>query len=143
MKAINWIFILLGISGLIGVRILESQLFYDPFLEYFKHSGNGKIFPEVNWWPMTAGYLFRFLLNFIFSLVIVQFLFQKKAWTLQAAVLILLVFLIVFPIYLICIHNHFEIGEMFVFYIRRFVIQPLTLLLIVPLFYYRKHLENN
>lgn len=142
MKALNWIFVLLGIGGLIGIRILESQLFYDPFLEYFKHSGDNKIFPEVNWLPMTMSYLFRFLLNLIFSLIIVQFLFQKKAWTLQAGVLILLVFVIVFPIYLICIHNQFEIGEMFVFYIRRFVIQPLTLLLIVPLFYYRKHMQR-
>lgn len=138
MKALNWIFVLLGISGLIGIRVLESQLFYDPFLEYFKYSGEGKIFPEINWWSMTASYVFRFLLNLICSLVVIQFLFRKKAWTLQAGVLILLVFVIVFPIYLICIHNQFEIGEMFVFYIRRFVIQPLTLLLIIPSFYYRK-----
>ena len=142
MKALRWLLVLLGIAGLISVRVFETQLFYDPFLEYFKNSGDNKIFPEVNWWPMTLSYLFRFLLNLIFSLVVVQFLFNKKAWTFQAAVLILLVFVIVFSIYLICIHNQFEIGEMFVFYIRRFVIQPLTLLLIVPLFYYRKHMQK-
>ena len=56
----------------------------------------------------------------------------------QAVVLMLLVFAITFPIYLYCIHTKFEIGYLFSFYMRRFVIQPLILLLIIPLFYYRK-----
>ena len=49
-----------------------------------------------------------------------------------------IVFAITLPIYLYCIHTKFEIGYLFSFYMRRFVIQPLILLVIIPLFYYRK-----
>jgi len=52
----------------------------------------------------------------------------------QAAALIFLVFLITFPIYLYCIHTKFEVGYLFSFYVRRFVIQPLVVLLIIPMF---------
>lgn len=143
MKVLRWLFVLIGIAGLISVRIFENALFYDPFLAYFKYSGEDKSFPVFNWNPLIWSYLFRFILNLIFSLIIVQFLFLKKQWTFQAAILMFVVFGIVFPIYLICIGNHFEIGKMFVFYLRRFVIQPLTLLLIVPLFYYRKAIADS
>nr|WP_295221722.1 exosortase F system-associated protein [uncultured Chryseobacterium sp.] len=51
-------------------------------------------------------------------------------------------FLITFPIYLYCIYDRFETGYLFSFYMRRFVIQPLILLLIIPMFYYRKHLDK-
>ncbi|WP_280703935.1 exosortase F system-associated protein [Chryseobacterium sp. BIGb0186] len=58
----------------------------------------------------------------------------------QGAILILIIFAITFPIYLYCISDKFEIGRLFSFYMRRFVIQPLILLLIIPLFYYRKQM---
>lgn len=127
-----------GISGLIAVRFVESHLFYDPFLAFFKIADRNALFPDFEWLPLILNYLFRFALNLIFSLIIIQALFQNKKWTIQALVLIIIVFGITFPVYLFCIYTKFEIGYLFSFYMRRFVIQPLILLLIVPLFYYRK-----
>lgn len=138
MKYFKWVFVLVGIAGLIAVRSVESHLFYDPFLEFFKSADVNAKFPGFNWFPLILNYLFRFALNLIFSLIIIQALFQNKKWTVQALVLIIIVFAITFPVYLFCILNKFEIGYLFSFYMRRFVIQPLILLLIVPLFYYRK-----
>ncbi len=143
MKLIRYLAIIIGIAGLIGVRVFENQLFYDPFLPYFKQSGENLAFPIFSWGALIGSYLFRFFLNFLCSLLVVHFIFLNKQWTIQAGILMLIVFGIVFPIYLLCIGNHFEIGEMFVFYIRRFVIQPMTLLLIIPLFYYRKHINKS
>lgn len=138
MKPLNWIIVTSAILGLIGVRMLEDRLFYDPFLEYFHAVGMQSEFPKVEWIPLILNYIFRFLLNLMLSAVVVQFIFNNKKWTLQAVILILIVFAITFPIYLYCISTNFEIGYLFSFYMRRFVIQPLTLLLIIPLFYYRK-----
>jgi exosortase F-associated protein len=70
--------------------------------------------------------------------MVVYFVFKNKAWTVQAIILMGIVFAITLPIYLYCIHTKFEIGYLFSFYMRRFVIQPLILLVIIPLFYYRK-----
>lgn len=142
MKLLKWFLVALGVFGLIAVRMLEDRLFYDPFQAYFHLANEHAIFPNFEWSPLIFGYIFRFFLNLALSTFIVHIIFNNKRWTLQAAVLIIVVFLITFPIYLYCIHTRFEIGYLFSFYMRRFVIQPLILLLIIPLFYYRSHLAQ-
>lgn len=140
---LRWILVLAGFIGLIAVRGLEGKIFYDPFLAYFKLADQSASFPEFVWAKLIFSYLFRFGFNTFFSLVIIHFLFQNKEWTKQAFILILLVFAIVFPIYLFCIYDEFRFGYLFSFYVRRFVIQPLTLILIIPIFYYRKKMILN
>lgn len=140
MKLLNWFLVALGIFGLIGVRIFEEQLFYDPFLKYFHEANKNALFPDFVWGKLIWNYFLRFFLNLIISAAVIYFLFRNKNWTFQAVILIVLVFAITFSLYLYCIYTRFEIGYLFSFYMRRFVIQPLILLLIIPLFYYRKHL---
>ncbi len=140
MKVLRILLIILGIFGLIGVRMVEESLFYDPFLSYFHAADKNAQFPDFEWSKLIINYIFRFLLNLALSALIVHFIFKNKEYTMQAVVLMLLVFAITFPIYLYCIHTKFEIGYLFSFYMRRFVIQPLILLLIIPLFYYRRQL---
>lgn len=142
MKILNWFIVILGIFGLISIRMLEDQIFYDPFLTYFHEANKHAQFPDFEWMKLTGNYLFRFLLNLIFSAVVVHFIFKNKQWTIQAIALMLIVFAITFPLYLYCIYTKFEIGYLFSFYMRRFVIQPLILLLIIPLFYYRKQMQR-
>jgi exosortase F-associated protein len=143
MKILNWFLVIIGICGLMSVRMLEDKLFYDPFLGYFHEADKSIPFPSFDWGKLIIGYLFRFILNLLFSCLIIQFLFKNKTWTIQGAVLITIIFLITFPIYLYCIDDKFEIGYLFSFYMRRFVIQPLIILLIVPMFYYRKQMLKN
>ena len=142
MKIINWLFVVIGFLGLIMIRFFEDEIFYDPFLNYFQEANNGLEFPIFNWIDLVLSHLFRFLLNLIFSGVIIHSLFRNRMWTLQGLILILIVFLITFPIYLYCVYDEFSVGNLFSFYIRRFVIQPIILLLIIPLYYYRKHIEK-
>lgn len=138
MKILNWFLVFAGVCGLFGVRMLEDQIFYDPFLNYFHEARKNIPFPEFEWVPLVFSYVFRFILNLFFSCVIIHFLFKNREWTVQGALLISIIIFITFPIYLYCIHDRFQIGYLFSFYMRRFVIQPMILLLIVPLFYYRK-----
>jgi len=140
MKILSWLLVLAGVCGLVGVRMLEDAIFYDPFLNYFHEANKNISLPQFEWGKLILSHLFRFILNLFFSCIIIHFLFKNKEWTIQAAVLITIIFAITFPIYLYCIYNQFEIGYLFSFYMRRFVIQPLILLLIVPLFYYRKQM---
>jgi len=140
MKILSWFFVILGILGLIAVRILEDRLFYDPFLNYFHEVDKSLHFPDFVWERLIASHLFRFSLNLFFSCLIIQFWFRNKEWTMQGAILMAIVFVITFTIYMYCISVRFEVGQLFSFYMRRFVIQPLILLLIIPMFYYRKHM---
>ena len=144
MKILSWFIVILGIFGLIAVRVFEDRLFYDPFLDYFHEANKNQHFPDFVWGKLMAGHLFRFFLNLFFSCLIIHFWFNNKRWTIQGALLMVIVFAITFPIYLYCISDRFELGYLFSFYMRRFVIQPLILLLIIPLFYYRQYtFENN
>jgi exosortase F-associated protein len=140
MRILSWFLVFAGFCGLVGVRMLEDKIFYDPFLSYFHEANKNSTFPEFEWLKLIVGHVFRFLLNLFFSCAIIHFLFKNKEWTVQGAILISIIFAITFPIYLYCIYVRFEIGYLFSFYMRRFVIQPLILLLIVPLFYYRKQM---
>jgi exosortase F-associated protein len=140
MKVLSWILVLLGIVGLISVRVFEDRIFYDPFLNYFHEADKQAAYPDFEWGCLIISHLFRFILNLLFSSIVIHFIFKNKNWTLQGAALICIVFAITFPIYLYCVSTKFEIGFLFSFYMRRFVIQPLILLLIVPLFYYRKQM---
>ncbi len=142
MKILSWLLVLAGVCGLVGVRMLEDAIFYDPFLNYFHEANKNISLPQFEWGKLILSHLFRFILNLFFSCIIIHFLFKNKEWTMQGAVLITIIFAITFPIYLYCIYNQFEIGYLFSFYMRRFVIQPLILLLIVPLFYYRKQMSQ-
>lgn len=140
MKFLSWFFVLIGVAGIVSVRIFEDVLFYDPFLNYFHDATKNAKFPDFEWTRLILSHLFRFVLNLVSSCIIIHFVFKNKDWTIQGAILISIVFFITFPIYLYCINSRFEIGYLFSFYMRRFVIQPLILLLIIPLFYYRKQI---
>jgi exosortase F-associated protein len=142
MKILNWLLVIAGICGLVSVRIFEDTLFYDPFLNYFHEANQNIDFPSFEWGKLIAGYLFRFALNLLFSCLIIYGLFKRRSWTIQGLIMMVIVFAIAFPIYLYCIHDKFETGYLFSFYMRRFVIQPLIILLIVPMFYYRKKISQ-
>ena len=143
MKILNWILVFVGILGLVSVRFLEDKIFYDPFLAFFKGDYKVAQIPEFLWGKLIISHFFRFFLNLFFSAVVIHFMFLNKKWTLQAVVLITVAFLFFFPIYLWCLHTKMEIGYLFTFSVRRFVIQPIILLLIIPIFYYRKKLAKN
>ena len=138
MKILSWLIVFFAVFGLIGVRILEDQIFYDPFINYFHIANKHAHFPDFEWFKVIINYVLRFGFNLILSAIIIHFIFKNKDCTVQAVILMLIIFAITLPIYLYCIDTKFEIGYLFSFYIRRFVIQPLILLMIIPLFYYRK-----
>ena len=143
MKILNFILVFAGILGLISVRFLEDKIFYDPFLEFFKADYKVAQVPDFIWGKLMLSHFFRFSLNLIFSAIVVHFMFLNKKWTIQAVFLMAVTFLFFFPIYLWCLYSKMEIGSLFTFSVRRFVIQPIILLLIIPIFYYRKKLGKS
>ena len=143
MKILNFILVFAGILGLVSVRFLEDKIFYDPFLEFFKADYKVAQVPDFIWGKLMLSHFFRFALNLIFSAIVVHFMFLNKKWTIRAVFLMAVAFLFFFPIYLWCLYSKMEIGYLFTFSVRRFVIQPIILLLIIPIFYYRKKLGKD
>ena len=120
------------------IRAFEDQLFYDPFLDYFKNDFTKLSLPNFNPFQLFFGLLFRYTLNTVVSLWIIYVLFKEVQMVKFALVLYYFFFtiLIIFFFFIIYCskgHNNFAL-----FYVRRFLIQPIFVLLFVPAFYYQK-----
>jgi exosortase F-associated protein len=119
------------------IRGFEDKLFYDPFLMYFKTDYNNLPLPELDGIKLFFGLFSRYFLNTILSLVIIYILFRdivaiKFSILLYAAFFVILIIALYSVIY--CFD---ETNKMTLFYIRRFLIQPIFLLLFLPAFYYQ------
>ena len=132
---VRGIVLVLSIVGLVLIRAFEDTLFYDPFLVFFKNKKKNSPLPIFETIPLLIGLIFRYSLNTILSLAILYSVFQQKKilwFSTQLYVLVLMVLLLVFfgVVFLLDPPNY-----MVLFYLRRFLIQPILLLLFVPAFY--------
>ncbi|MCD0468259.1 exosortase F system-associated protein [Flavobacterium sp. JAS] len=119
------------------IRAFEDQLFYDPFLVYFKENFKNLPFPEVDYFKLFFGLFFRYVLNTVLSLLLIYVLFQDieilKFSTFMYGFFLVLLFVMFFIII-----KYFPDANWLLFYVRRFIIQPIFILLFIPAFYYQQ-----
>jgi exosortase F-associated protein len=120
------------------IRAYEDNLFYDPFLVYFKSDYNNLPIPEINNLKLFLDLAFRFFLNTVISLAIIYALFKDIDAIKFASFLYIIFFATLIAAFFYVLLNNEEPNKMGLFYIRRFLIQPLFLLLFIPAFYYQK-----
>ena len=126
---------------LVLVRAYEDVFFYDPFLNYFKADYYNLPLPEIENVSLFFGLLFRYFLNTLLSLAIIYVLFKDIEAFKFASILYLVFFIILVVAFFFVLSFFGETNKMTLFYIRRFLIQPIFLLLFLPAFYYQK--QNN
>lgn len=120
------------------IRAYEDVLFYDPFLNYFKTDYHNLPLPEVSTISLFFGLLFRYFLNTVLSLAIIYVLFKDIEAIKFASILYLAFFVILVIVFFVVLSFFGEANKMALFYIRRFLIQPIFLLLFLPAFYFQK-----
>ncbi|WP_323488793.1 exosortase F system-associated membrane protein [Flavobacterium sp. PL02] len=123
---------------LVGIRAYENQLFYDPFLVYFERDYKELPLPEFNSIQLFLGLLFRYFLNTIISLGIIYVIFRETELVKFALVLYVLFFLILIIAFYCIVYFYGNHNNLILFYVRRFLIQPILILLFIPGFYYQK-----
>jgi len=134
--------ILLLFFALVLVRAFENNLFYDPFILYFENDYLHKTIPNFSGRNLLFSMTFRYFLNTIISLIIIYVAFQNKSFVKFAIKFYVLAFVILMITFLIILKGELAHGYLFAFYIRRFLIHPLFVLLLLPAFYY-KQLNSN
>lgn len=132
---------LIFVSLLAMIRAYESVVFYDPFLDFFKRDYHNLPLPEMNTLKLFFGLLFRYLLNSVLSLAIIYVLFKDLEGLKFASVLYIGFFIILISAFFIVFCFFEEPSKMALFYIRRFLIQPIFLILFLPAFYYQKRFD--
>lgn len=131
--------ILTLIFGLASIRAFENELFYDPFLEYFKSNYQNKRLPEIDNFNLFFGLFFRYFINSALSILIIFLVFKDLEMIKFASIvyfIFFIIFILAFYLMLIYFGNN---NKMTLFYIRRFLIQPIFLLLFLPGFYFQKN----
>ena len=137
-KYIRIVLAIILFSLLFVVRAFESQLFYDPLLEYFKNDYLYKYSYNIDVWRLTVDMLFRYSLNSLISLGVIWVMFERKDYLKFSGFFLMLAFMILIIVFVLLLRDDFKSGYLFPFYIRRFIIHPLFLLLLLPAFYYQK-----
>ena len=128
---------------LVLIRAYEDILFYDPFLMYFKTDYNNLPMPELDGVKLFFGLFSRYFLNTTLSLAIIYILF-KDIVAIKFSILLYVAFFVILIIALYSVIYCFdETNKMALFYIRRFLIQPIFLLLFLPAFYFQLQTSKN
>jgi len=140
MNRLIRIFLILILAFLlILIRYFESALFYDPLLEYFKGDYKKLPIPEMDLWKLHLHVAVRYLLNSVFSLAIIWVVFKnREILKLSGFIYLVLFVVLLIPFSIILITATSETDPWALFYIRRFLIHPVFLLLLLPAFYFHK-----
>ncbi len=131
-------FIVISLVLLAFVRTFESEIFYDPFIAFYKSEYFHKSLPDFDSIKLFLNLLFRFSLNSLLSIFIIFKLFKEKSILRIVTYLYLFIGLVLITIFYFYI-NTSKPDFMILFYIRRFLIQPILLVLFIPAFYYQKN----
>jgi exosortase F-associated protein len=123
--------------ALVAARAFEQKLFYDPFLPFFKTEFQGKSLPNYEGFKLFLNTFLRYFLNTIFSILLIYQIFKEKKLVVFVSWLYLFLFVVLAAMYFGMLY--FETSDYLVlFYVRRFLIQPLFLVLFIPAFYYQR-----
>ena len=137
---IGVIFLLFIILALL--RFWETELFYDPFILFFKSDYLYLDQPLFEKGKLLLHTSIRYWLNSVISLLILYIAFFDENIMKFALLLYFVLFLILFiGFYWILDHLKQE-NYLILFYLRRFLIQPLLVLILLPAFYYQKMKTN-
>ncbi|KDN55437.1 exosortase F system-associated membrane protein [Flavobacterium seoulense] len=120
------------------VRFYEDELFYDPFLNYFRGDYNQMPLPEFDFSKLSLSLLFRYTVNMLISLGLIYVIFKDKMMVRFSIYIYIIAFFVLILSLFLVLHYYGADNNFLVFYIRRFLIQPLFVILFIPAFYYQK-----
>ena len=129
---------ILLVLGLAAVRAFEHQLFYDPFIAFFKSNYQTQDYPDFSDWQLFVSYAFRYAANTLFSLLLLYVLFADRSIIKVASLFFGLFFILLMLLFFGLFYSSDHPSTFLVFYVRRFLIQPLFIILFIPAFYYQK-----
>ncbi len=124
--------------GLVLIRAFEDVLFYDPYLTFFKNDYLYMDSPRREIAKLILNTSLRYISNTLLSLGILYVIFKDKS-IIRFSVFVygLAYIMLLIPFLYFVIHHEQEDYYLF-FNIRRFLIQPIGLILLLPAFYYYK-----
>lgn len=134
----RYLVVVILIGFLVAIRAFEGALFYDPFIAYFKSEFHNQLYPEYDALKLFLNVGTRYLINSMGSLGIIFLIFRDFSKVKLSIILLSLFFIILIGLMVVLLCFFTEKQAMALFYVRRFLIQPIFLLLFIPAFYYQQ-----
>jgi exosortase F-associated protein len=97
--------------------------------------------PDFEILKLTLNLFLRYFVNTLLSISIIYLLFQNKMHVKIASFLYLILFVVLIIIFSVLLYGSDKPDYLLLFYVRRFLIQPILLLLLIPAFYFQKKAE--
>lgn len=141
-NGLRFLSLIILICLLIAIREIIAPFLYDPLVNYFKSDYLHKPVPSINLGLLLVNILVRYILNSAVSITIIYVLYKniKLVW------FSFKIYTIAFIFFSICLITILKFNEgsnyLLLFYVRRFLIQPILVLLLIPAFYLQK-LKND
>ena len=127
------------VFALVLVRYQQEFLFYDPLLSFFEGTYlNSDELPGINPIALIINTSLRYWLNSALSILLLVLVFRSSEIYKLALLIYACAFLVLIILFTIAILNYSSGLTMWLFYIRRFLIQPVFILILVPAFYYQR-----
>lgn len=137
-KPVTYILLFVLFTLLVLVRVFENELFYDPYLTFFQNDYLYMDSPRREVFKVTLFTTCRYILNTLISLGILYLFFKDKSIIKFSVMVYVAAFIVLIGLYLYFVISPRQEDYYMFFNIRRFLIQPLFLLLLLPAFYYYK-----
>lgn len=135
--SIIFLFLLLAL-----VRFFEHSLFYDPLADFYKGNYLKKIKPDFNYWLLLGSTSLRFLLNTAISLLVI-WVASRKVSTFKFSLFFYVTAYLILILFFAYLTYFMHSNQYFLlFYVRRFLIQPIFVILLLPAFYYQSKVKK-
>jgi len=135
-KRYKFIIISFMVLLLAAIRYFEEQLFYDPLISFFQSDYLLGIIPQMNMASLMVHLSMRYALNSVISIAIIYTAFGKKSMVKLSLILYAVFYLVAVSAFIFLVLNIEREHYLGLFYVRRFLVHPLFLLILLPAFYY-------
>lgn len=136
-KKLRYLLIFLLFVAFIVIRFFEHDWFYEVFMDFYKGNYYQKPVPDFSYYSTLGTISLRFLTHTLISLLILYLFFLKKSVLKFALFFYALAFVLLISALAFFIHDFQSDYYFATFYVRRFLIQPLFIILLLPAFYYQ------
>ncbi len=137
-RSIKYITLIVLFGLLVLIRFFEDILFYDPYLNFFQNDYLYIDSPRREVAKLVAFTTLRYSLNAVISLAILFIVFKDRSIIKFSIIVFTIAYVVLILGYLYFVVNPKQEDYYLFFNLRRFLIQPIILILLLPAFYYHK-----
>lgn len=138
LNSLRIVLILMLFGLLVLVRVFEHELFYDPYLLFFQNDYLYMDFPRRETFKLVVYTTLRYVINSGLSMGIIYLFFKDRGILHFSFLMYVMAYALLLIPFLYFVINPRQEDYYLFFNIRRFLIQPILLLIFLPAFsYYR------